>query len=516
MHSNTLWGLGFAALCLLACGQSAEDSLSGGQSSSARTSPLRDDGDPEAVVGLRPFVRTQSDPFSTFSADVDSASYDIFRQMVARNQLPAESTVRLEEYVNSFRYAYPPPAPGAPDPFSLSLALVNDPFYPNTALLRIGVQATQPPTFAKRPANLVFLVDVSGSMDSRDKLPLVKVTLQKALERLDPGDKISIVTYAGDTSLRLPPTPVAERGRIARAIEELQSGGSTAGAAGLDLAYAQVQAGWIEGGLNHVILCTDGDFNVGPSSTAELVAQIEEKRRSGTTLTVAGFGVGLNDEMMEAISNKGNGIYSVIYDEARASEYVQQELLSTLEHVAKDVKLQVEFNPTHVLAYRQLGYDNRILQDRQFDNDAIDAGEVGAGHQVTVLYQLVLQGQSIPEPAGAPPVGDGESSTLPRTVAAGDLLQLKLRYKAPQAGENDAAREMSTTLSAQIPPSPTADPDSAWAAALAVLAEHLKKSPYVAADLRPALRERVGMLAGEDRKRIELRDLLGRLSTQPR
>ncbi len=439
-------------------------------------------GDRYEAVGTNPFVIAASDPLSTFGADVDTASYDLFRRDVGDGLLPDPESVRLEEYVNYFDYGYEAPAADAEHPFALHLAAAPGLFDRDTVMLRVGIQAELPPADgAKRPTNLVFLIDTSGSMTSADKLPLVKYTLTQALEVLDPADTVAIVTYAGSTRVALPPTPVAEASVIADAIASFEAGGSTAGAAGLELAYAQAEVAFIEGGINHVLLCTDGDFNVGPSSTAELVAMIEEKRATGITLTVLGYGSGnLNDAMMELVSNKGNGVYGVMTDEVSVAKYVDERLLSTMNFVAKDMKLQVELNPELVYAYRLLGYENRAIADEQFRDDAIDAGEVGAGHSVTALYELVLQGQEIPAVEGAPEPLDGAAYDGAVEVDAADLVMVKIRYKDVDATETDEAYEVSASLAPDDVAASEAEVDAGfqWAIAIAALAEILKDSPY--------------------------------------
>jgi Ca-activated chloride channel family protein len=470
-------------------------------------------GDKYTAPGTNPFVLTAHDPFSTFGADVDTASYDIFRRDVNLGMLPQPASVRLEEYVNAFSYEYPAPAANAEHPFQVSLAAAAQALDRPTVLLRVGLQATKPPPQDKRPANLVYLVDVSGSMASADKLPLVQQVLRQTLDLLAPTDTVSIVTYAGDTRVRLPPTPVSQRALITAQIDGLHAGGGTYGAGGIDLAYQQANAGFIEGGINHVLLCTDGDFNVGPSSTQELLTLIRSKRNMGVTLTVLGFGVGnLNDTLMETISDAGDGVYGVISNEDQAARYVHDRLLSTIVHVAKDLKLQVEFNPDRVAAYRLLGYEDRAIADTDFRNDVVDAGEVGAGHRVTALYELVLTGQPVPMAAGAPaPVG-GAASTLPREVAAGDLVLVKVRYKPVDAIDSTPAREVGFSLPNDEVSEGlmTADADLQWAAAVAAYAEILKRSPYADRSLLPEIERIVTTQALRDADRTEFTALFAR------
>jgi Ca-activated chloride channel homolog len=469
-------------------------------------------GDKYAAVGTNPFVVVAHDPLSTFGADVDTASYDLFRRDVNLGGLPQRASVRLEEYVNSFPYDYPAPGDDEPHPFRITLAAAPHLLSRGSGLLRVGIQATKPPPFQKKPANLVFLVDTSGSMMSPDKLPLVQYTLTQTLDVLDRTDVVSIVSYAGDVAVRLAPTPVSSRLDIERAIAGLTSGGSTNGAGGIQLAYQQAQQAFIQEGINHVVLCTDGDFNVGVSSTQGLVDLITEKRKTGITLTVLGYGIGnLNDSMMEAVSNKGNGIYGVISSQDHATRYVHERMLSTIEHVAKDMKIQVEFNPDLVYAYRLLGYENRAIADRDFRNDVIDAGEVGKGHRVTALYEFVATGRSLPVPkSGDLPPLDGAPYTGPREVASTDFVMVKVRYKAPDAVETDPAAEVAASMNpeAVIPDLSAGDLDLQWAIAIAGFAEILKGSPYGDTGHLEIIRQIANAQSHRDRDRAEFLDLL--------
>ncbi len=467
-------------------------------------------------MGTNPFVETAHEPFSTFAADVDTASYDYGRrELLEYGSLPNPLSVRLEEYVNAFDYDDPAPDRDDDDPFRVTLQAAAHPMGRNLALLRVGIQARERTPFVKLPANIVFLVDVSGSMQADDKLPLVKVLVSEALEALEPDDLVSIVTYAGTTRVALPPTPAAEADTIRRVVRGLRASGGTAGGAGIQLAYQQAEAGYREGGINHVVLCTDGDFNIGISDTEQLVALIEEKRRSGVTLTALGFGRGnLNDAMMERVSNAGNGIYSIVTDEERARRYAREELLRTAEHVAKDVKIQVEFNPDHVVAYRLLGYENRALADEDFRVDTVDAGEIGAGHHVTALYELVLPGQDIPSPEGAPEVLRGEPTDAPRAVPADALALVMIRYKRPGASEEDPAKEMSATIAASTltddaaDASGEADRDLRWASAVAAFAEILKGSPFAQLDDLDTIAAIADAQAGRDDERATFAEMV--------
>lgn len=478
-------------LGLTACGGSGGDLSSGGNSSSGLAippvSPPPDDwwpdepagGDSYEHVGTNPFVMAVHDPLSTFGVDVDTASYDIFRRDASVARLPNPDSVRVEEYLNYFRYQYPAPVVGeAEHPFHIDLAAAPNILDRDTHILRVGLQAAEVAAEDKKAANLVFLIDRSGSMGGRDRLPLVKLMLIETLDLLEPTDIVSIVTYASGVQLALEPTQVAEKDLIISTINELTASGATAGGAGIQLAYQQAEAVFIEGGLNHVILCTDGDFNVGATGDA-LVALIEEKRETGITFTALGFGSGnLNDAMLEATSNAGNGVYGVIANEQQARQYVEERMLSNLQYVAKDVKVQVEFNPALVSSYRLLGYENRDIEDDDFDDDEVDAGEIGAGHQVTALYELVLAGKAMPDTQGAPEVDDGAPYAGPVEVAVGDLVLVKVRYKPVDATTEDPAIEVRTSLASANDDLAEADEDLRWQVALAAFAELVKGSPF--------------------------------------
>ncbi len=451
--------------------------LDEGEASERPTPPEPSD---EGEILINPFVMAEHDPQSTFAADVDTASYDMFRRDALDGRLPSARDVRVEEWINYFDYDYPAPKATAEEPFAIALAAGPSLTGNDTLMLRIGVQGRVASEEEKKPTNLVYLIDTSGSMSSPDKLPLVQLTLTESLEVLDPEDTISIVTYAGSTRVALKPTPVAERDAIEDAMAHLTAGGSTAGAAGLDLAYDQAEAGFVEGGINHVVLCTDGDFNVGPSSTDELVRLIETKRESGITLTALGFGEN-NDAMMERVSNAGDGIYGIIINEDHAIEYVHEKLLSSLVHIAKDVKLQVEFNPELVAAYRLIGYENRAIADEDFRDDRVDAGEIGAGHRVTALYELVPADGQVPSPEGAPEPRRGDAFEGELEVGPGELVLVKIRYKEPGAAADDEAREVTRALGpAAVAASTDAlDSDVVWATAVAAYAEIVRGNPYV-------------------------------------
>lgn len=509
-----------AVLAALMLGSCSDSASSGGQSAGSNqlltghSSQDQPTGDKFQDVGTNPFVLTAADPFSTFAADVDTASYEIFRRNLLDGVLPPQASVRLEEYVNYFRYGDPVPAADAPDPITLTAEAAPNPWQPGTLLLRVALRGRDArPEELHRAANLVFLVDVSGSMMASDKLPLVQKVLTETLEVLRPTDRVAIVTYAGSVGVRLASTPVSDKGKIKDAIAGLEAGGSTAGAAGLDLAYAQAQANFLQGGINHVLLCTDGDFNVGTSSTKELVETIVAKRKTGITLTVLGFGLGnLNDAMMEAVSDAGNGVYGFIGDTAHATEYVHERLLSTVVRIAADVKIQIAFNPSKVQAYRLLGYENRMLQDSQFVIPSVDAGDMGVGHAVTALYELVPAGAAIPAPAGAPAVEATGSSEASANEATGDTLCLvKVKYKPPGSAEQDPSKQVARAFTQdQTREWAKASSDLRWAASVATVAEVLHGSPFrTPADLTVA-GDAVATSAGDDPARLEFVKLLAK------
>jgi Ca-activated chloride channel family protein len=339
--------------------------------------------------------------------------------------------------------------------------------------------------------------------------------MEASLDVLSPLDTISIVTYSGEVGVALPPTPASDVDTIRRAIRDLAAYGSTRGGAAINLAYQQAEDGFIEGGFNHVVMMTDGDFNVGITDDDALVALIEEKRRSGVTLTALGFGRGnLNDAMMERVSNAGNGTYTVITSESHAQEYAAGPLLAGVHLVAQDMKIQVEFNPEHVRAYRLLGYENRAIADEDFRVDSVDAGEVGAGHQVTALYELVLTGQEIPSIDGAPLPLDGERVMGDAEIGTDELVQVRVRWKDLGASETDPAYETSASLApTDVGRLSAADGDHQWAAAIAAFAEILKESPYAQVEDLDHIGKITEDNAGTDEDRVRFRELFERART---
>ena len=393
-----------------------------------------------------PFLRPEDNPLSTFSIDVDRASYANVRRFLRDGQRPPRDAVRIEEMVNYFTYDYPEPS-GA-DPVSVTTELAACPWNEKNRLLLIGLQTRRIDTRDLPPSNLVFLVDTSGSMQSADKLPLVKSALHLLVDQLRPEDRVSIVAYAGSAGLILKPTRGADRAVIHEAIDAFEAGGSTAGAEGIVLAYQVAKDNFLRNGNNRVILATDGDFNVGVTSDGELERLIEDKRRDGIFLTVLGFGTGnIKDSKMELLADKGNGNYSYIDTIAEARKSLVQEMGATLVTVAKDVKLQVEFNPAHVGAYRLIGYENRLLRSEDFNNDAKDAGELGAGHSVTALYEIIPPGGDIPN------ANVDRLKYQTRNAAAGgaDLATVKIRYKDPDGDTSRLMTQVIGTSTQRVP-----------------------------------------------------------------
>ncbi len=429
-------------------------------------------GDTYAKIQENAFRPVSKEPLSTFSLDVDNASYTNVRRFLSEGQLPPRDALRVEEMLNYFHYQLPAPPAASPDPVRISAELSECPWAPGHQLARIGIQAKNVETAALPPANLTFLVDVSGSMMEPDRLPLVQAGLKLLVRQLRPQDHVALVAYAGAAGLVLPPTPGSQQSVILEAIDRLQAGGSTAGGAGLRLAYATAQQNFQKAGNNRVILATDGDFNVGESSDEAMEQLIVQQRETGVFLTVLGVGRGnLRDSRMEMLADKGNGNYAYLdnLDEARRTLVAQ--FGGTLFTVAKDVKLQVEFNPARVASYRLIGYENRLLANEDFNNDRKDAGELGAGHTVTALYELVPINSSHPlvDPLkyqiGQPVMGAANSSA--------DVLTVKLRYKEPQGS---ASKLLAQPLAGAAVPIAQASADQQFAAAVAEFGLLLRQS----------------------------------------
>lgn len=380
------------------------------------------------------FLKVLDKPLSTFSIDVDAASYSNIRRFLRNNSLPPKDAVRIEEMVNYFSYNYKQPVNN--DPFAIATEMGPCPWDSTHNLVHIGLQGKIVAVDSLPPSNLVFLLDVSGSMNSPDKLPLLKMALKMLVKNLRKEDNIAITVYAGAAGLVLPSTPGDKKEKIISALENLQAGGSTAGGAGIKLAYKTAKENFLKDGINRVILATDGDFNIGASSDGELVRMIEEKRTQGIFLTVLGFGTGnYKDSKMEKLADKGNGNYAYIDNLLEAKKVLVNEMGGTLLTIAKDVKIQVEFNPNRVQAYRLIGYENRKLNDEDFNDDTKDAGELGAGHSVTALYEIIPVGVK----ADLPDIDDLKYQS--RNVNSSgkkskELLTVKFRYKTPQGSKS--------------------------------------------------------------------------------
>ncbi len=452
--------------------------------------------------------RVADAPVSTFSVDVDTASYANVRRMLKAGDRPQPDAVRTEELLNYFRYDYPLPQDKT-QPFSISTDVTTTPWNPNTRLVRIGLRAYDVARNERPAANLVFLVDVSGSMSSPDKLPLVKSALTTLSDNLRRDDHVSIVVYAGAAGLVLSPT--SNSAYVKQALECLSAGGSTAGGAGLTLAYATAKAAFIPGGINRVILATDGDFNVGTTGDEGLLALVRNRMKDGITLTTLGFGSGnYNDQMMEKIADAGNGNYAYIDSQMEAQKVLDDELSATLLTVAKDVKIQVEFNPACVSEYRLIGYEDRALNEQDFNNDKVDAGDIGAGHQVTALYEIVPAGNSgwLPDRHF-----DGNKSS-PAPGNTGDAAFVKLRYKLPSEDTSRLIQQpitMTRVTSAKAP-----EGDTAFAAAVAAYGQILRNDTtlgnYTLADARALAGEQKGYIRSEF---VELTKLAQNASPKP-
>jgi len=424
------------------------------------------------------FLRTADQPLSTFAIDVDTASYANVRRFLQQGRRPPADAVRIEELVNYFPYHYP--APTGNVPFAVALESAGAPWNPAHRLVRIGLKGREVTDTQRPPANLVFLLDVSGSMHQANKLPLVKQSLRLLVNKLRPDDRVAIAIYAGASGLALPSTPANRQAEILDAIDRLEAGGSTNGAMGIQLAYDLAKANFVTGGVNRVILATDGDFNVGVTNEGELVRLVQEKAKSGVFLSVLGYGMGnIKDSTLEQLADKGNGNYAYIDSLAEARKTLVEQAGGTLVTIAKDVKIQVEFNPLEVQAYRLIGYENRLLAKEDFNNDAVDAGDIGAGHTVTALYEVVPVGT--PMPAETPAVDalkyqlPGNQKSKIENQNPGELLTVKIRYKEP-AG--DVSSKLEFPLRDSGAAFAQASADFKFAAAVAAFGMVLRDSPH--------------------------------------
>jgi len=448
------------------------------------------------------FKSTATDPLTTFAADVDNASYSNVRRMLNDKQKPDKDAVRIEELINYFDYNYTPPAEGSKTPLNATTTLSKCPWNTDNYLLRIGLQAKKIDLTKAPLSNIVFLIDTSGSMYSPDKLPLLKESFKLLLESLRPEDRVAIVVYAGAERVALPSTPAKEKDTIIKVLENLEAGGSTAGGAGIQKAYQIARENFIEKGNNRIILATDGDFNVGVRSDGELKRLVEKERQSGVYISVLGYGMGnYRDDMLETIANKGNGNYAYIDNIAEAKKVLVNEFGGTLYTVAKDVKLQLEFNPQYVKQYRQIGYENRALANEDFKDDSKDAGEIGAGHTVTVLYELV--------PAKGKTTDELRYQKQNTQAHKDELAFLKIRYKDPYIKRAKSVEE-STPIPFTLTDLAQTDDDYRFAAAVAEWGMLLRNSKYKAQSSYNQVLELAKNALGEDKEsyRKEFIDLV--------
>lgn len=474
--------------------------------------------EPPNTEEYAPLVENDFEPvsaahtLSTFSIDVDTASYANVRRFLNRSMLPPPDSIRIEEMVNYFSYHYP--SPDGDVPFSVNTEVTRCPWNPDHQIVRIGLKGKEIRFEDRKPSNLVFLVDISGSMTPPNKLPLVKAGLRMLAEQLSENDRISIVVYAGQVGMALPSTTGDHKQTIVRAIDALQSGGSTNGAGGIEMAYDQAVKHFIDGGVNRVILATDGDFNVGTSDAGSLARIAEQKAKSGVFLSVLGVGEGnLNDHLMESIADKGNGNYSYLDNLNEARKVLVEQVGGTLVTIAKDVKIQVDFNPSTVGAYRLIGYENRKLANRDFRDDTKDAGEIGSGHTVTALYEIIPPGEEADKLTHAP---EPSKYVKPAQVDENhkDLLTVRLRYKAP---DGQTSQEIQHPVPAKPEDLGRASSDTKFAASVAEFGLLLRNSKYKAQSSYDAVLELARANLGDDPsgRRHEFVELVEKAKTLP-
>ncbi len=432
-----------------------------------------DDEDYGAIVENQ-FTSPKSEPLSTFSIDVDNASYTNVRRFINQGQTVPKDAVRVEEMVNFFKYNYEKPTGN--HPFAIATEYGDCPWNEKHKLVKIGLQGKEIPTNELPNSNFVFLIDVSGSMNSQNKLPLLKESMKVLVNQLRKNDKVAIVVYAGAAGMVLPPTSGDEKETIIKALDKLSAGGSTAGGAGIELAYKMATENFIKGGNNRVILATDGDFNVGASSNKDMETLIEEKRKSGVFLTCLGFGMGnYKDSKMEILANKGNGNYAYIDNIQEANRFLGKEFKGSMFAIAKDVKIQIEFNPKHVQSYRLIGYENRKLRPEDFKNDAIDAGELGSGHTVTALYEIIPTGVESSFNQDIADLKYSEIKTAPKDYSD-ELATIKFRYKKP---DGEKSIEMVETIKNNVLLLDKTSEDFKFSAAVAWFGLKLRDSKLV-------------------------------------
>ena len=435
-------------------------------------------------VAENSFLSAKENPLSTFSIDVDTASYANVRRFIESGSLPPAGAVRIEELLNYFPSSDAPPGEGNPYPFALHLEAAACPWNPDHRLVRLGIKGREMARDKRPPSNLVFLIDVSGSMEPRDRLPLIKSSLRELVENLGGDDRVAIAVYAGSSGLALPSTRGNEKGKILAALDHLEAGGSTDGASGIQLAYQVARENFIKGGVNRVILATDGDFNVGMTSQSDLVNLIETEAKSGVFLSALGVGNdNYKDSTMQKLADRGNGNYAYIDRLEEGRKVLVEQMTGTLVTIAKDVKIQVEFNPATVSAYRLIGYEKRMLRKEDFNDDKVDAGEIGAGHSVTALYEIVPAGQ--PEAGRLAAVDQLKYQSARATAPAdapgagnGELLTLKMRYKMPEANASERAYEQPLTDHPAPNDFAAASADFRFSVAVAGFGLVLKDSPY--------------------------------------
>ena len=430
-------------------------------------------------IAENPFLDAKGNPLSTFSIDVDTASYSNVRRFINEGALPPKDAVRVEEMINYFTYDYAQPSDGRP--FAVHLDVASCPWETSHRLVRVGLKGKEIATDKRGPSNLVFLLDVSGSMTPPERLPLVKQAMRLLVEKLTENDRVAIVVYAGASGLVLPSTTGDHKEQILEALENLQAGGSTNGAEGIQLAYKIAADNFIKAGVNRVILATDGDFNVGVTNQGDLTRLIEEKAKSGVFLSVLGVGTdNLKDSTMQKLADKGNGNYAYLDSLDEARKVLVQQMNGTLVTIAKDVKIQVEFNPARVASYRLIGYEKRMLRKEDFNNDKVDAGEIGAGHTVTALYEVVPIGAAS-NPAANVPVVDplkysaNESSTSTGSTSSDEMLTVKLRYKKPDENKSELIERAVTDTNEPFESAPV---DLKFAAAVAEFGMILRDSEH--------------------------------------
>lgn len=454
------------------------------------------------------FLAVTEHPLSTFSIEVDTAAYSNVRRYLSAGQMPPPGAVRIEEMLNYFTYSYPQPVDGVP--FSANVEVADCPWNSEHRLVRIGLKGREIAADKRPVSNLVFLLDVSGSMQDENKLPLLKTAMKLLLDHLTENDRVSIVVYAGASGVALQPTTADKKQVIANALEQLQAGGSTNGNEGIELAYQLALEHFVTKGTNRVILCTDGDFNVGITDQSRLVRVIEEKAKSGVFLSVLGFGMGnYKDSTLEKLADKGNGNYAYIDTANEAKKVLVEQMRGTLITIAKDVKIQIEFNPAHASAYRLIGYENRLLAKEDFNDDKKDAGEIGAGHTVTALYEVIPPGKptstATVDPLKYQPnkasvevvsIAPGAPQTATNGGAHSDeLLTLKLRYKQP---DGDSSQLIEVPVKDHGRKFAEASSDFTWAAAVASFGMLLRNSEFKGNSTLPAVLEIAQANKGED------------------